>query len=240
VTGEARYPCPVCLGVKMEKLVLETAGEALVLDHCARCGGVWFEEGEVDALGRCEAGLLWGEISRRDSDHVMLCHNCAAPLGRNESRCGVCAWVVELDCPTCERPMDLSLQGGMRLDYCRACRGVWFDHAELTGIWRGEIEAALARRRGAGTMNAGGAAAEGSALLVDAMLIDPALYLGVQAGGRAAGAAAEGLARAGGAAAEGLGAAASLEVVGEVAGAASEAATGVFEVVLGIIGGIFS
>lgn len=244
MTTETRYPCPVCLGVKMEKVVLQApqpqiaaSGRAtggpqrpvgdLVLDHCARCGGVWFEAGEVQRLRHCEAELLWREIVRREDSSVMLCHSCRSPVGRDEMKCGVCDWVVELDCPTCARPLRVSQQAGMSLDYCTHCRGVWFDHAELAGIWRLEANAALARRRS----TAGRAAADGSDVLLDALFLDPYLvYYGIHAGGHVAGAAAEGLAHVAGGSAEAL---------GDVAGAAGEAATGVFEAIVEIIGGIF-
>ena len=51
--SETRWPCPVCLGVKMEKTVVgkgEGGPDSLTLDHCARCGGMWFELGEVQRL----------------------------------------------------------------------------------------------------------------------------------------------------------------------------------------------
>jgi Zn-finger nucleic acid-binding protein len=254
MNSETRYPCPVCVGVKMEKLVLATTAPAasaahpLVLDHCGRCGGVWFDAGEVQHLRRLEADTLWRQIVRRDGEHVMQCHDCHAPLARADSRCAVCDWTVSLDCPACARPMDVSEQDGLRLDFCRRCRGVWFDHAELAGIWRLQLDVALTRR------SRPGQALHGSAALTEALLLDPfVLYYGVHAAGHAI----EGLAAAGGAATEGLagaaGAAGALgesgalgaagEVAGaagEMAGAAGEAAAGVFETVAEIIGGLFS
>jgi Zn-finger nucleic acid-binding protein len=240
---ETRYPCPVCLGVKMAKITLEApapqpaeprarnaaptrADTHLVLDHCARCGGVWFEAGEVQRLRRCEADALWHELVRRDGVHSMLCHSCRSPLARTETRCGVCGWEVELDCPTCARPMRVSAQAGMRLDYCTDCRGVWFDHDELTGIWQMEVDA-LVKRRGSRVV---GTAADGSDVLLDVLLFDPfVMYYGVHVAANVAGAAIEGLAHAGG----------SVEVIGEVAGAAGEAAAGVFGTIVEIIAGIF-
>jgi Zn-finger nucleic acid-binding protein len=250
VTTETRYPCPVCLGVKMEKIVLATGAlqatslesrpraphhagvsDDLVLDHCARCGGVWFEAGEVQRLRRCEAELLWREIVRRDGAHVMLCHSCRSPLARHEPECGVCGWRVELDCPTCARPLDAAEQDGMLLDYCRHCKGVWFDHAELAGIWRLEMDAAVARRRSRTTRVRDTALDDGADALLTALYFDPfLLYYGAHAAGHVAGAAAEGLAHVAGG---------SAEAMGEIAGAAGEAASGLFETIVEIIGGIF-
>ena len=247
MTTETRYPCPVCLGVKMEKLVItpravkgvrslptrpparpsprSVAGRAvptgeLVLDHCARCGGVWFEAGEVQRLRSCEAELLWREVVRREEPHAMLCHSCRSPMSRDAVKCAVCSWTVELDCPTCARPLELSREADMSLDYCRHCKGVWFDHTELAGIWKLEMNAAVRRRRGT-------AAAAGGDVLFDALYFDPFLmYYGVHA----VGAAAQGLGHA---------AAGSAGALGEVAGAAGEAAAGVFETIVEIIAGIF-
>jgi len=229
---ETRYPCPVCLGPKMEKVVLQLDGQTspkqLVLDHCGRCGGVWFGAGEVQQLHRCESELLWREIVRREDPVSMRCHSCRSPIARDVEACEVCGWVVELDCPTCSRPLSVEEHAGMRLDYCRHCKGVWFDHNELAGIWRQEMKAALARRPGS---RAARAASEGGDALLDALMFDPFLmYYGMHAGAHIAGAAAEGLMHAGGGVAEGI---------GGVAEVAAEAASSVFETIVEIIAGIF-
>jgi Zn-finger nucleic acid-binding protein len=238
---ETRFPCPVCLGVKMEKVRLPlntVAGKAaperpganaaqpaalLTLDHCPRCGGVWFGAGEVQQLRRVDSTLLWREIAQRDGVHAMNCHSCRTHIARTASSCHACGWKVELDCPTCARPMRVSAQNGMQLDFCTHCKGVWFDHDELTGIWKMEVDA-LVRRRGSRALDAAG-----DVVLLDVLLFDPfVMYYGIHAAGHAAGAAADALAGAG-----------SVEVIGEVAGAAGEVASGLFETVVGIIGGIF-
>lgn len=232
---QTRHPCPVCLGVKLENVTLPLADDApvlarrehgdLVLDHCARCGGVWFEAGEVQRLRRVDASELWKRIVRREGVHTSICHSCRAPLSRSDEKCGVCDWRVELDCPVCERPMKISAQGDMRLDFCPHCRGVWFDHDELAGIWRMEVDAVA--HRGKRVL---GAAADGSGTLLEVLMYDPfAFYYGAHVAAHAGGAAVEGVVHAAG----------SVEVVGEVAGAAGEAAAGLFEAIVGIIGGIF-
>src|SRR6187551_3089042 len=125
---QARYPCPVCLGVKMEKVELPGG---LILDHCARCGGVWFEMGEVQQLRKTEPAELWRRIAQREGVHSMQCHSCSTHLARTEARCPSCDWKVELDCPVCAKKMEVAEQGNLRLDFCRTCKGVWFDHDEL-------------------------------------------------------------------------------------------------------------
>lgn len=217
---ETRYPCPVCLGVKMEKVAV---ANGLALDHCARCGGVWFEAGEVQRLRKIDAAALWREIVQRDGVHAMQCHSCRTHMPRTDTSCSACGWNAELDCPVCDRAMRVADQDGMRLDYCTHCLGVWFDHDELTAIWK--IEAgALVKRRGSHPVDAAG-----DVILLDLLLFDPSvMYYGIHAAGHVAGAAGEALAGTG-----------AFEAAGEVAGAAGEVASSLFETVVEIIGGIF-
>lgn len=245
---ETRYPCPVCLGVKMAKVTLDigalsnaTAGESaaeasravrgspesaagqLTLDHCPRCGGVWFEAGEVQQLRRADATALWRQVVQRDGVHAMQCHSCRTHIPRTAAECDACGWQVELDCPMCDRPMRVAEQSGLRLDYCTHCKGVWFDHDELTGIWKMEVKE-LVKRRGSRAVDAAG-----DLILLDVLLFDPfVMYYGIHAAGYAAGTAAEALASTG-----------SVEALGEVAGAAGDVASGLFETIVEIIGGIF-
>lgn len=227
---ETRYPCPVCLAIKMEKVRLPAGPSELILDHCTRCGGVWFDAGEVQLLRRTDAERLWRAIVRREDVHTMRCHSCHAMLARTEPSCAACGWKVELDCPVCERPMRRSEQSGMRLDHCARDKGVWFDHDELTGIWKLEASA-LVRQRRSGELADGG-----DNLLLDSLLMDPfVLYYGVHGAALGAGAAAEALASTG--AAEAMGGV--VGAAGDVAGAAGEVASSLFEAIVEIIGGIF-
>jgi hypothetical protein len=119
--------------------------------------------------------------------------------------------------------MRVARQGDLNLDFCSHCRGVWFDHEELTGIWRLEVES-LARRRRSTSLDTAA-----DMVLLDVLLFDPFLtFYGVHAAGHVVGAAGEALAGSGAA-----------EAVGEVAGAAGEAASSLFETIVEIIGGIF-
>jgi Zn-finger nucleic acid-binding protein len=64
---EPRYPCPVCLGLPLEKLSIAEAS-GLVLDYCRRCGGIWFDETEVDALRATKRGALGQRVRLTDSE----------------------------------------------------------------------------------------------------------------------------------------------------------------------------
>lgn len=229
---EARYPCPVCLGVNMDKTPVGPASGVqggtrgvVLLDHCGRCGGVWFEAGEVQRLRGCGAGALWQAIARRDEAFRMGCHGCQAFLERDAESCPACGWRNVLDCPICQQPMDAATHQGVRLDACRSCKGVWFDHDELASIWRLEFVSSLQKRRAPGAPSV---AADGALVVLDALSYSPWLaFEGAHLAGHAVAASAEVLSHAPEAAV----------VAVEVAG---DAAAGVFETIVEILSGLFS
>jgi Zn-finger nucleic acid-binding protein len=225
---EPRYPCPVCLGVRLEKTRVGTRHE-LVLDSCRRCGGIWFELGEVQRLKRLRPQMLWDRVGLRDEPFRMQCHACHASMDRNAATCPACDWRNTIHCPVCERAMEAHTHEGLRLDTCRHCKGVWFDHVELAAIWRLALER-TAVRRSPGTSNASrSAAAEDATVgLMYALAYSPEVVLyGARAAGYAVSASAEALASA-------------PEAAAGLIGGAGEAAASVFEAILDIINGLFS
>ena len=153
--SEPRWPCPVCLGVKMDKVRMDgsaahgtPAGQPLILDHCSRCGGMWFELGEVQRLRRHRPEALRARVPVRDRKHRAQCHSCRAFLDRDSPFCGACGAKIQLPCPACERPMLQVPRAGVTLDLCTKCKGVWFDHHELEAIWRMERGRVVARGDG--------------------------------------------------------------------------------------------
>lgn len=211
--SETRWPCPVCLGVMMQKTTLATGTDgagSLTLDHCTRCGGMWFELGEVQQLAAERPESLWSRIPVRDEPHRAQCHKCRALLDRDAPKCESCGAKTRLDCPACDTVMLQVRQADLTLDVCRRCKGVWFDHHELEAIWKLERDRQIARRAGD----------EGEVILAETLLWAPDLvFLGAHAAGHAAAAAAE--------AAPGA-----LEVVGEAAGS-------VFETIVEIVASVF-
>jgi Zn-finger nucleic acid-binding protein len=222
-TLEARYPCPVCLGATMKKVRLVDKSGALVLDYCGRCGGMWFELGEVQRLRKHAPDALWSSIERRAEAHRMQCHDCQAVIDRNCAECPACGWKNLLRCPACDRVMQPQLHEGLRLDVCQKCRGVWFDHVELEAIWRAALEP-----RSASVAGRGGRAADIGASVGEVLFWSPDLLF---YGAHASGVVIEGAASALSNAPQALGGAA--EAVGDAAGS-------VFEAIVEIIGGIFS
>ena len=203
----------------MEKARLGDSQE-LELDSCRRCGGVWFELGEVQHLRRHEPDVLWRHVSPHPSDSRTLCHGCHAPIDRDVHDCPSCGSRNTIDCPACLRPLEPQTYQDVRLDVCNSCRGVWFDHAELAAIWKLSLETTLSRRRDAGLS----ANADSSGLIVlDALIYTPdVLFFGARAAGYAVSGTVEAVANSG-----------LVDGVGEAAGS-------VFEVIVEIIGGLFS
>jgi Zn-finger nucleic acid-binding protein len=225
---EPRYPCPVCLGVRLEKRRVGARGE-LVLDFCRRCGGIWFELGEVQRLKRFRPQVLWDRVGLRDEPFRMQCHGCHAPMDRNAATCPACDCRNTIDCPVCERAMEAETHEGLRLDTCRNCRGVWFDHVELAAIWSLALDrAARGRPPGTSPSTTPAAAEDGSIALMYALAYSPEIVLyGARAAGYAVSTSAEALANA-------------PEAAAGLIGGAGEAAASVFEAVLDIISGLFS
>jgi Zn-finger nucleic acid-binding protein len=225
---EPRYPCPVCLGVRLEKTRVGPRGE-LVLDSCRRCGGIWFELGEVQRLKRFRPQTLWDRVGLRDEPFRMQCHGCHVPMDRNAATCPTCEWRNTVDCPVCDRPMEAQTHEGLRLDTCRNCKGVWFDHVELAAIWSLAVDR-VARQRAPGTSPATlpSGPDDGAAVVMYALAYSPEVVLyGARAAGYAVSVSAEALANA-------------PEAAIGLIGGAGEAAASVFETVLDIISGLFS
>ena len=213
---ETRWPCPVCVGARMEKIQIKDRRGTLTLDACPRCGGLWFERGEVGHLSTRKPSSLRAHVPTRATRVRPPCLGCHAPLDRDAEKCAACGERNVLHCPSCDREMDRREHAGLILDFCRDCHGVWFDNAELSAIWRVNLSASgnlrSARRTSAGDI--GAATADG---LVEAMFWSPHLVV--------------------------HGGAAVIDLVGHAAGPAAEAiggaAEGVFSAVLEIISGLF-
>lgn len=219
---ETRYPCPVCLGVAMEKV--RVGSEGVVIDHCTRCGGAWFELGEVQLLRRARPEELWGAIAPRGEVYRAQCHSCHTPMDRSDPVCPTCGQEDLLDCPICQRRMQIAGHGALRLDTCTNCKGVWFDHHELASVWQLELSTALERRRAHGDLDA----ADGGAVLLDVLMWHPGMvFYGAHAAGQVMSASIGALGNA-------------PEAASGMVEAAGEAAAGVFETILEIISGFFN
>ena len=225
--------CPVCLGTTMARVSLGPSGD-LQVDHCRRCGGFWLEHGEVQRLRALQASAVWTAVQRRTATFQMRCHDCHGLLDRAADACPACGWKNSLSCPACDRLMLTESHAGLRLDVCRECKGVWFDHHELAEIWKESFDASLrSRRKETGTAVAVAGDVAGEVLLNSLFFAPDLVFFGARAAGQAAMASAEIVANLPGA----IGAAP--EVAAAAIEAAGEAAGSVFEVIVSIISGIF-
>ena len=215
--NERRLPCPVCIGTVMQKLA-PVPGQPLVLDACKRCGGGWFDAGEVAALRRARPDALWAKIALQPDAFRMKCHRCQAAFERNKPNCPACGWENVLSCPACRNRLTSVERDGLRLDACQRCRGVWFDNTELASIWNSAVTA-LAGRTGRvpATRNADNFLFD---IVLFSALTDPYVtVLGAHAVGQGAGGVAE--------------------VAGGAIEATGEAASSVFSVIADLLGSIF-
>ena len=140
-----RLPCPVCLGVMMERVGIGPE-KRLMVDVCRRCGGAWLEHGTVQPLRAQTAASLSAELVGPTPTHPGQCHSCHAPLDRDARVCAACGRANLIDCPRCDQTMRVVTDRGLRLDVCTHCKGAWFDRHELASIWTPRFDAALARR----------------------------------------------------------------------------------------------
>ena len=233
--AETRWPCPVCPGLAMDKVRVEGPAGALVLDHCRRCGGVWFERAEMAQLERHPQEAFRTLVPRRAEPVHTACHWCQSPMHRDLPDCPACQRPNVLSCPQCGREMTRRERDGLVLDFCGKCEGVWFDHAELDHIWRASVAAVRDRhlRRGGRTATA---LQTGGGAVLEAMFWAPDLvFYGAYAAGHAAAAATSAAAEA----ASHVSAAGAAEAVTAAASVAGDAAGSVFEALLSIIAGIF-
>jgi Zn-finger nucleic acid-binding protein len=190
----------------------------LTLDLCPRCGGIWFDSGELDRL-RAGTRFILLDPSLTGI-RTARCHGCSAALDRNAERCPACGAPNHLDCPQCDRELKRVEHQQATVDVCAKCRGVWFDRHEIASVWTLALATALQ-----GRLAAGGDALSGSpdvASVVDALSYSPDVGgLIIEGSVRSATAVLDGLASA-----------------PEAAGLVAEAAGSVFEVLLSIIGAI--
>lgn len=108
--------CPVC----REPLVV-VERDAIELDWCPWCKGLWFDTGELELLAERMEGAVGFDL--------------AALVGAETDE-------ATRPCPRCDARMDKVSLATQLVDRCPNHHGVWLDH--------GELGAVLSRREGAG------------------------------------------------------------------------------------------
>lgn len=129
-----RKACPVCEGVEMQQLHPSEELE-LTLDYCERCGGMWFESGEVRQLRYCPPEVLSGLISMKKQLFAVECPSCEHSMTRNAAVCPACGAENIIACPACGSDLERVQGEQFTVDVCQSCRGVWFDNIDLSAVW---------------------------------------------------------------------------------------------------------
>ena len=115
--------CPVC---DKEMLVLEF--KLVEIDHCAQCGGVWLDSGELALIGK-RAGALHGDLL------AALESGQGEPDKARPKRC----------CPVCRKRLlrartaghEETRMGGarnIRVEKCPNGDGLWFEAGSLQAV----------------------------------------------------------------------------------------------------------
>ncbi len=246
--------CPVCKS-GLRAITVDDA----TIDFCPHCRGSWFDMNELQGAYEHKESvseLLLPAVPHLVRDPV-LCKACGTHSLRHGRVCTKCKAPLQFLCPGCAKPLELTNRGGLNVDCCRQCKGVWLDGGELTMLFE-HYSKTVQNRTGGGDAAVAGASAANLAL--DMFIWAPDLYIaataqvlthlpdlaskGLELAGdmpEIAGKAAEGLMHAAGSAGDLATTAISgaIEVAGSVGGAASEAAASFIEVILDLISGIF-
>ena len=105
--------CPKCKRTPM--MVVEHEG--VELDHCAECGGTWFDR---DELGLLMEGMGPGARAALPEELASL---PGAETKEALRRCPICRKKM--------RKIRLGGEGGVLIDACPRGDGLWFDEAEV-------------------------------------------------------------------------------------------------------------
>jgi Zn-finger nucleic acid-binding protein len=127
--GASSMKCPAC----NNQLSPLTAGD-VVVDVCRDgCGGVWFDDREIEKFD---------EQAEVDGEKIMQIMSSGKPA-LNDTRC----------CPKCSDEVlcktFFDVQRRVRIDQCLRCSGIWLDAGELQAI-RGQYQTVQEREQAEG------------------------------------------------------------------------------------------
>ena len=106
--------------LKCNSIMDRTRIDDIEVDHCPRCGGLWLDHGECERLTK----KMVSDVERLKK---LVAPRPGPPPVPTE---------VEATCPACTGDLRELPLGGIHIDYCTRCKGVFLD--------RGELDATLA------------------------------------------------------------------------------------------------
>jgi len=101
--------------------------EDIEVDVCPACGGLWLDHGEVERLAR----KMQSELDRL---RRLLKNQPMPPAVPSE---------IQTLCPACTGAVKEVMLGGIHIDFCTRCKGVFLDRGELDGAIAAVTEAAM-------------------------------------------------------------------------------------------------
>ncbi len=110
--------CPKCF--KTDLIQVEEQG--IELDYCQKCGGIWFDQGELQHLIEKKVQLTFDQIKKEET-----------PLMED---------FKEANCPRCSILMSKAPDrdiANLTIDQCSQCDGVWLDGGEFNRLSKEEI-----------------------------------------------------------------------------------------------------
>ncbi len=107
--------CPACKKQQME--TSQDPETKLEVDSCPECLGIWFDAGELETFYKSRE--LVKRFTPVGGDSIHHTYEISASARR---------------CPRCRKGMERPLVGGISVDVCRDCRGIWFDQGELSKV----------------------------------------------------------------------------------------------------------
>lgn len=99
--------CPVCNEIELKE---QKISENVEVDICLKCGGIWFEKGEIGEFTQFAKDIP--DFDRLVKD----------------------AKVSEKKCPECQifmKEMKYTRTNDLMIDYCEQCKGIWLDGGEI-------------------------------------------------------------------------------------------------------------
>lgn len=119
-TPKPALPCPTC-GLSLKSKLYEgwisenNSSHSVELDECTHCGGLWFDQGELEKVASFDElpQRLWKPLT-----------TSRPPLRPEGTR----------PCPHCAEIMVGTLIKAVRVDLCSTCKGMWLDQGELNKL----------------------------------------------------------------------------------------------------------